>query len=267
MCFGGGSAPTPPPPPDPVKTIKAQTSANQLGQEGSLINQNTAYGSVSYTPHHNADGSITYTANSKLSAPQQELLGGGQAYGIQANKEANTLLKSAGDMYSKPQNFSDMAGGLTEKLLGQETSYLNPVFDRQKTQLEAKLANQGLQPDSPAFKAQMMDLERNQNSAITNFLTTAEPQAFNQVVEQYKIPLQTAGVLRGGGNPENLQGNITNTSAGQIGAVNAGGIINQGYQNQLQNYTNQANQSNNQQSGISNLLGSLAGPVAGIFGF
>jgi len=262
-----GSTPAPPAAPDPVKTIAAQSAANTQAQKQSLVNQSDPYGSLNYTLGPNGQ----YTATTSLNPQQRALLTGQEAYQQSANTEAQSILggfssQNAGGL----PNLNDQAGGLTQKLLGQETSYLNPIFDRQKEQTQAQLANQGLQPDSPAYKAQMQDLENNQNMSVSNFLATAEPAAFAQSVQGLELPLNIAAGLQGQAAPGSVANNLVNTGAAQVSPVNAGGLINQGYSNQLQGYQAQVGASNGALSGIGNILGAVAtpfiGPIAGAAG-
>src|SRR5579872_5815319 len=74
-----GSSPSPPVVSDPNVTATQQqglnTKAGEASQAGSMVNQNTAYGSLNYTQTGTSpDGTPIYTANTSLSPAQQQLL-------------------------------------------------------------------------------------------------------------------------------------------------------------------------------------------------
>src|SRR5215467_15194219 len=202
----------------------------------------TPTGSLSYYQTGvGPNGVPTYSAIQQLTPQQQELLnlqqlGMGEAGGAGANLLANTF-----NQYSSAPNLTDMAGGETQKLLGQETSYLQPFFTNQSQQLDTQLRNQGIMPGTPAYNQQLMNLQANQNQAVTGFLTQAEPQAFGQAVQSYSLPLQIAQSLMGA----NIPGNVGAPETGQapnyqppdvIGATaNAQQAMEQNYQAQLAN--------------------------------
>ena len=107
--------------PDPMALANAQSTINQKAQESSMINQNNPYSSLQYTQTGtNADGSPKYTANTQLTDAQQGLLNTLQSTQQTSGTAGNTLLNNL-NLGAAP-NFSDQAGGLTQKLLGQETS-------------------------------------------------------------------------------------------------------------------------------------------------
>jgi len=241
-----GGSPSPPPVPDPAGTSAGQFASNLAAgesfQAGSQVNQITPTGSLTYYQTGvGPNGVPTYSAIQQLTPQQQELLnleqlGMGEAGGAGANLLANTF-----NQYSSAPNLTDMAGGETQKLLGQETSYLQPFFTNQSQQLDTQLRNQGIMPGTPAYNQQLMNLQANQNQAVTGFLTQAEPQAFSQAVQSYSLPLQIAQSLMGA----NIPGNVGAPETGQapnyqppdvIGATaNAQQALEQNYQAELAN--------------------------------
>lgn len=193
--------------PDPYQLANAQKSINQSAQRGSMIDQSNPYGSLTYKQTGlNADGTPTYTATSQLSKEQQGLLDALQSSQSASGAGGNTLLKALQTKIGADgtPDFSADAGGLTKQLLDQETSYLNPQFDYQTNQLDAKLRNQGITPDMPAYKQQMMDLRGDQNRAVTGFLAQAEPQAYQQAVSNYTTPISIGQQLASFGSPQSL---------------------------------------------------------------
>lgn len=238
------SAPSPPPVPDPSGTAAGQFASNLAAgeslQAGSQVNQIGPTGSLTYYQTGvGPNGVPTYSAVQQLTPQQQQLLNEQQeGMGIAGGAGAN-LLADTFNQYSTAPNLTDMAGGETEKLLGQETSYLSPYFTQQTSQLDNQMRNQGIMPGTPAYNQQMQQLQNNQNNAVTGFLTQAEPQAFSQAQTQYLTPLQVSGALMG----ENQPGNVNLPETGQspnyqppnvIGATaNAQGALDTQYQAEL----------------------------------
>jgi hypothetical protein len=258
-----GGSPQAPPVPDPAGVSAGQFEGNlasgESAQAGSQVNQFTPTGSLQYYQTGvGPNGVPTYSAVQQLTPQQQELLnlqqlGMGEAGGAGANMLANSF-----GQYSTPPNLSDMAGGETQKLLGQETSYLDPYFKNQSTQLDTQLRNQGIMPGTPAYQQQQMEMQGNQNQAVTGFLAQAEPAAFNQASQQYSLPLQIAQALMG----QNIPGNVGAPQTGQgpsygapdvIGAqANAQQALEQNYQQQMA-----------QQAAMIQAVGQIGGGLAG----
>ena len=88
------------------------------------------------------------------------------------------------------------ADSATNQMLSHETSFLKPYFQDQSDHLDTQLRNQGIMPGTPAYNEQMRAVQQNQNGSVSQFLASAEPQAFNQAVTNYELPLQTAGALQ-----------------------------------------------------------------------
>lgn len=236
------SSPKPPTVPDPNVVAQNQQGLNtqmlEEVQAASNVNQNTPTGSLTYTQTGvGPNGVPTYTATQSLSPAEQNLLNLMQGNQATAGKQAGALLTGANYGGTNP---SDVIGGATsgttKALLGQETSYLNPFFKNQTDQLDTKLRAQGIFPGSPAYTQQMMDLQNNQNQAVTGFLATAEPQAYQQAVSSYTLPATLASGLMGtaqpaglgltntpqaSGQPANLEGDVTSANQANMAAYNA----------------------------------------------
>ena len=204
------SSPKVPPVADPNVVAGNQQNLNlqamESGQAASNVNQNTPTGSLTYTQTGvGPNGTPTYTATQTLSPQEQALLTQMQGNQSIAGKQAGQLLTGANYGGTDPSKvIGDATAGNTQALLKQETDYLNPQFSTQTSQLDAKLANQGIYPGSPAYQQQMRDLQLNQNQAVTGFLATAEPAAYQQATSSYLLPGQVAGSLMGESAPAGL---------------------------------------------------------------
>ena len=238
------SAPSVPAVPNPYDVANAQQGLNtqmlEEVQAASNVNQNTPTGSLSYTQTGTGPNGVPeYTATQTLSPAEQQLLTTMQGTQQTAGTQAGNILSNANYGANPTAAIGNSTSGETQALLGQETSYLNPQFTQQTTQLQNQLASQGIYPGSPAYMQQMQNLQLNQNQAVTGFLAQAEPAAYAQAVQSYELPAQTAESLMGVAAPSGL--GLTNTpqASGQpanlVGAVSSADSANmQAYQAQLQ---------------------------------
>jgi hypothetical protein len=238
------SSPQVPAVPDPNVTAAAQQKLNlqttEQNQAASNVNQVTPTGSLTYTQTGTGPNGIpTYTATQTLSPAEQALLTTMQGTQTTAGTQAGNLLTNAnyGAPGSNPaQTIGDATSGNTKALLGQETSYLDPYFTNQSSQLDTKLANQGITPGSPAYTQAMMNLQNNQNNTVTGFLATAEPAAYQQATSSYELPLSMASTELGlsqpsgigttttpqaTGSPANLEGDVASANTANMAAYNA----------------------------------------------
>jgi hypothetical protein len=238
------SSPAVPNVPDPNVTAAAQQNLNTQTltelEQANNVNQVTPTGSLSYTQTGvGANGVPTYTATQTLSPQEQALLTTMQGTQTTAGTQAGDLLSGAnyGAAGSNPaKTIGDATSGNTQALLQQETSYLNPQFTQQTQQLDTQLRSQGIFPGSPAYTQQMQNLQLNQNQAITGFLATAEPQAYQQAVSSYELPLSMAsqelglaapagvgltGTPQESSQPANLEGDVASANTANMAAYNA----------------------------------------------
>jgi hypothetical protein len=239
------SSPQVPNVPDPNVTANTQQGLNtqmlEEVQAASNVNQATPTGSLSYTQTGTGPNGVpTYTATQTLSPAEQQLLQTMQGTQQTAGSQAGNLLSGANygaaGSPSPAQAIGDATSGNTKALLGQETSYLNPQFTQQTQQLDTQLRSQGIFPGNPAYDQQMQKLQLNQNQAVTGFLATAEPQAYQQAVSSYELPLSMASQELGisqpaglgltttpqaSGQPANLEGDVASANTANMAAYNA----------------------------------------------
>jgi hypothetical protein len=204
------SSPSVPTVTDPNTVAQNQQGLNlnamEASQAASNVNQVTPTGSLTYAQTGTGPNGVpTYTATQTLSPAEQALLTQMQGTQGVAGKQANTLLTNANYGSTDPgTTIGNSTSGETQALLGQETSYLNPQFDHQTQQLQTQLASQGIYPGSPAYTQQMQNLQLNQNQAVTGFLATAEPAAYQQATSSYELPLTMASQELGLSQPAGI---------------------------------------------------------------
>lgn len=264
------SSPQVPAVPAPTTTAAEQEAINTNTMEGvqaaSNVNQSTPTGSLSYTQTGTGPNGVpTYTATQTLSPAEQQLLTTMQGTQQTAGTQAGQLLSNANYGSSNPATtIGNSTSGETQALLGQETSYLNPQFTQQTNQLDTQLRSQGIFPGSPAYTQQMQNLQLNQNQAVTGFLATAEPAAYQQAVSSYELPAQTAESLMGVAQPAGI--GLTSTPqasespADLVGATTAADSAN------MAAYNAQLNQQNAMMSGLFNLGSAAISGGTGGFG-
>lgn len=274
------SKPKVPAAPDPAATVEAQSKANQ-------ISQLTPYGNLIYGNY--ADGKFTpFTGEDARQALkieetpyQQQFRTGGEQLSLglvnQMLSQGAKLpqVRSAGQIEQGLMPLSsDFSGDATR---AEEATYqaavnrLQPQLDRARSQLEQRLADQGIPMGSPAYQEEMNRFEQSQADQL-NQLSLESVLAGR--AEQDRLARLA---LAQQGQQFNVQSGLTSLEnqarAGQFGEigtlfgltqpfqqystpnVDAAGIINQGYANQLGRYNAQTSA----QAGNLGALGSLAG--------
>lgn len=193
------SKPSAPAAPDPTTEIAAQSTANQQSAlqtaELNRVNQNTPYGSLSYTQDGtNPDGTPQYTQTESLSPSEQNLFNlsqqGAQSLGTSAVGLLGQVQNSTQPLnYAGAPGLSSSAssniplatgvsqfGGSTNAAMQQaenaayqgQTQYLNPQFAQAQEALTNNLANQGVTQGSQAANTAQQNLGLQENQAYGN---------------------------------------------------------------------------------------------------
>lgn len=242
--------------------LNAQTLTELEGANN--VNQVTPTGSLSYSQTGTGPNGVpTYTATQTLSPAEQQLLTTMQGTQQTAGTQAGQLLSNANYGSTNPATtIGNSTSGETQALLGQETSYLNPQFNQQTSQLDTQLRSQGIFPGSPAYTQQMQNLQLNQNQAVTGFLATAEPAAYSQAVSSYELPAQTAESLMGVAQPAGV--GLTSTPQESSSPANLEGDVASANTANMQAYNAQLAQQNAMMSGLFQLgSASISGGTGG----
>lgn len=259
----------------------AQTASNKetaiANAALNRVDQYTPYGSNTYQITGNApDGTPRYTQNVNLAPEQQQLL---NKYTTGQNALADTALGSLGNVqqnFAQPfslrndptkTDFTTATNNARDSAYGAATRYLDPQYAEGQSNLDAKLANQGLAAGGQAYDRAQGDFQRNKDLAYGQARDTAynqglqaQNQGFNQGLQgaglqfaQYNQPLSTYNALITGSQPTNPT--FGNVPGAQQANTDVSGIQQQGYANQVGKY-------NAQQAGINNLY-SLGGSLGG----
>lgn len=260
----GKDSPAPPAPPDYAGAAAATAAGNKdaaiAAQRGSMINQFTPYGSLTYSDAgKDSFGNPIYNSNINLSASGQQMLNQQNKLGtglFTAQDNALNQVNGRGPMDLK--SVQDVA----DRAYKNYTSRLDPQWAHQQEMTDTQLRNQGLTPGTEAYDNAMRDFNNAKNDAYTQANTAAintMPQTYQLAAAQYDQPLNELNALRTGSQVTNPQftnanpGQQTTAGANMLGAAQMQGQYNQGL------YNSQVGQQNAAMGGLFN-LGSAALP-------
>jgi hypothetical protein len=274
------SSPKAPAAPDTAGTITAQAKANQINQLTPEGNQ--FYGTIDPVTGEFIANEGNTTLKIEQTPFQQELQQGGQGISLAL---LNSLQQGGAGNLSGVRTASDIEAGLPslsqdfsgDARQAQQANYeanlaqLQPQFDRQRQQIEQRLADQGLPIGSKAYQEELDRLERSQGNQLQQ-LSQSSVQAGNARSNELASLLaqQQAQQFNTQSGLQNQENQARASQFGELGSllgfanpftqfqttgVDAAGIINQGYANQLGAFN--ANQQG--QQGNMAALGQLGG--------
>lgn len=263
--------PSAPAPPNPKDTAAASTgtnvatalananlnNVNQIGPNGS-INYSQS-GSYKFTdPYTGQSYDIPqFTQTTTLSPDQQKL------YDLNAQTQQNlgqigvSQSDKIGALLDTPFDAATANKAVEDKINALGAARLDPRFAREADALNAQLANQGIQPGSAAWKAQMDQFQQGKNDAYNQLYLSGNQQAYQQAITDRNQPINEITALLSGSQVSNPTFGATPQTT--IPTTDTAGIINSNYQQQYQNYQSQMQQQNA-------LLGGLFGlGAAGLY--
>lgn len=299
----GKSAPSPPPVPSAAQTAAAQGQANTstAASQAALdfVNQNTPYGSTTYSQtgsYTNPQGDTvpTYTQNTSLSPLGQSILTGQQ-------NVTNTLLPTAqnlatqaaststGQINLNPNDQSILQAGpqqinqqAANAIYGEQRGFLDPQWDQQQQQLQDQLSRQGIPVGSDAYNNAMKQLDNSrtqayqaaQDSAVAggsqaaaNLFGLAQ-SGQNQQIQQQQIQQQQPLALLSelfGSTPATPQQPITSPGQTGVAPTDLVGATASANNAAMQQYQAQLAQQNATTGNVAGLLGTAATAGAVIF--
>lgn len=258
--------PTPPAAPDPVATATAQGNMNTntaiTQQLLNQTNQVTPYGSLTYSQNGNstftgADGKQytvpQFTATQTLTPEQQQLLNLtnktktnlGQI-GVDQSAKIGSLLGTNLDLNTATEGKIDQLGA----------ARLDPQFTRDEDALRTRLSNQGIQPGSQAWNAEMTQFQQGKNDAYNQLYLTGRSQGAQEALTERNQPINEISALLSGSQVS--QPNYTSTPTTNVAGVDYSGLVNQNFQNQMGIYNSQMAQDNAVMGGLFGLAGTGA---------
>ncbi|WP_226552979.1 tail fiber domain-containing protein [Celeribacter naphthalenivorans] len=255
--------PSAPDAPDPQETSAAQTgtsvatalantmlgNVNQIGADGSTLNYDQT-GTYSFTdPYTGMTYDIpTFTATTSLSDAAQGIYDTNQI--TQQNLASLGADQSAflQDYMSQPFSYGvgeheAWAGGLYDSINGDNLA-------QQQSQLETRLANQGVVPGSAAYDAAMKNLYSGQQTSRDQFMLDSYNTGMNTALTNRTQPLnEIIGLMSG---TQVATPTYSQNTPSQIATTDNAGLINNAYNQDMQAYQNQM-------SGYNGIMGGLFG--------
>jgi len=255
-----------PAPPNPRETSAAQTgtsvstaiantmlgNVNQVGADGSTLTYDQT-GNYSFTDPYtgNSYDLPTFTATQSLSEKAQNIYDSNQDAELNLSNIARDQSSFLGDYMSEPWTADTAAieGRLNE--LGAAT--LDPRFERQRSDLQTQLSNQGIKLGSAAYDRAMGNLNDAQSQSYNDLYLRGRGQAFSELQAQRNQPINEISALLSGSQVS--MPNYSTNQPSNIATTDNAGLINQNYNQRLNQW--QANQANNPLGGLLQLGGTL----------
>lgn len=266
----GKSVPRPPAAPDPAATSAAQTQSNKetaLYNFGlSNPNYNTPLGNLSYNIDQTDPNAPKTTANVTLSPEQQQLYNQSTDQSIGLSNLAGDLQGRVGDSLNQPiatsGDFNTASQQAQDAYYTNQKRFLDPQFEQGQTQLDSKLANQGITHGSEAYNNEQNNFARQKLAAYDQAQSNAILQGPQNAQQLYSLsnaarsqPLNEFNALRSQSQVSMPSFNATQPS--NTAPTNVSGNIWNAYDAQQNGYNQQVAQQNNMTSGLFGLGGSL----------
>lgn len=258
-------SPSPPPAPDPVATANAQSNLNtNTAITQQLLNQTdqvTPNGTLKYdqtgsSTFTGADGKTytvpKFTATQTLTPAQQALLdltnktkaNLGQI-GVDQSAKIGSLLGTNVDLNTATESKIDALGA----------ARLDPQFARSEDALRTRLTNQGIQPGSAAWNAEMTQFQQGKNDAFNQLYLTGRGQGAQEALAERNQPINEITALMSGSQVS--QPNFTSTPNASVGGVDYTGLVNNNYNAANAQYQAALGQQNAAMGGMFGLGGTL----------
>lgn len=240
---GKGSAPEPP---DPYETAAAQTGTNISTATGNAflgnVNQTTPYGSLTYNqtgvqsvtnPETGDTYEVpTFEAVTELSDAGQQMLDLNNETGINLGQVAADQSAFLIDYMNEPVDLS--SDNVRQYMNDHFMDNFDRQWDQQRTDLETRLAEQGIGVGNAAYTRAMRDYTDSRQGAQDDMYGNMYSLAQNSLLAERNQPINEIIGLLNGSQVQNPS--FANTNSPQMPTVDLAGLINQDYQNQLSQY-------------------------------
>lgn len=195
--------------PDPYATAAAQTQSNEA-----TAKYNAALNRVStYTPYGNqvysqtgtdSSGAPMWRSDISLAPQAQQELDNELAQNTQISKIGTQLGQQIGDNLSQPMsNEAQTRQAAQDAYYGREAQYLDPQWSQGQSDLDAKLANQGIVQGSAAYERAQGDFGRQKQLAYSDARdaaigqgATAQAQAISNDLNVRNAPVNELASVR-----------------------------------------------------------------------
>jgi hypothetical protein len=222
--------------PDPIASTMMQSALNNQAASSqakmNMVSQSGPYGSLDYASDPSSPSG--YRATVSLSPDQQNILNEQNQIKFGMGGAANRLLSSGGGALSGQP--LDLGWSATEANLDAlNRNRLDPLWQQNGEQQAQKLADQGLQPGSAGYDAQMRDFNAAKNDAYNSMYLAGHGQAVNDLTTQYNAPLNALSALESGSQVTTPNQNFVATPQESLQAPNLMGAQETAYQQQVAN--------------------------------
>ena len=282
----GKSTPSAPQAPNPGNVAHDQSVANVNTAVAQAwlnnTNQVTPYGTLKYTPTGGTTvdgiGVPQFTASQELTPAGQKLLNTQMSINQGTSDLANQYVSRIATATATPFSYDGLpqAPKYDEGYVAKATQGIidrnQPQMDRDRANLEQRLANQGISVGTPAYQAAMDQYAR----SVNDFRLGAQNQGQSMAGQQYGLeantrdraisemanlrtqPINEVSALLGTGTGVQ-QPNFVNTPQTQVAPTDVVGAYNNAYQQQYENYQRQMQQNNAALGGLFGLGGAALG--------
>lgn len=260
--------PSPPPAPDPVKTAQAQTESNvktaTTQQQLNMVDQTNPYGTQKYTQTGTwADGTPRFSMETTLSEPEMRNQQQQWEFDNLTNQLGINQTKKLTGILDTPFKLDNEATESRLMELGRKR--LDPMLAERSAALETKLYNQGVQPGTEAWDRAMRANSQSDNDAYNSLLLGGRSQAASELMAERNQPINEITALMSGGQV--TQPSFGNTPQAGVANTDVAGITQQGYENSLIPWKQQAAEKQALMGGLFSLgSAALGGWARGGFG-
>jgi len=267
------SSPSPPAAPDYVGAANATAAGNLqntiAADQGSMVNQNTPYGSLDYSQIGNwASGNPEYQADTTLTPIGQTLLNNTEQAQAGLGGAIDSTVGTVQNDMSQPMDLSSIPQ-VEQQSYASQMGLLGPQIAQSDAMEKTALANQGLVAGGEAYdnaeRTQGVNDASLEATAANNAISTA-PTTLQMSESEYNQPLNELEALLGGTQVQNPTFTSTPSQAVTPGANLSGAAAAEGTYNQGL-YNAEVGQTNAQNAGLYSLgaagLGALGSSGAG----
>jgi hypothetical protein len=245
--LGLGPAPRAPAPPDYAAAAKETAAGNlaaaQAATAANRVNQITPYGNLNYTQSGtDSQGNPTWTATQTLSPAQQQLLDYQNQASIGLGKLAGQGLGYVENMLNTPFDVSRLPSTGFNPSQSYQDAYMQrlaPQIQQGQEQLQQRLANQGIDIGSEAYKRAMQMQAQRENDLLLGATTQgfgvgqqARQQALQEQAYLRNEPLNTLSAVRTGAQVQGPQF-VNSAQQATTGGADILGAAQMGYNAQM----------------------------------
>jgi len=294
----GKKSPSPPAAPDPVATAAAQGAINRETAVAQArlnqVDEYTPFGQSVFSPTgEKVDDIQRFRRDTTLTPEQQAIVDQQTTISRDLNALAGAQVARVDESLAEPFSYAGMPAAPTadsaarqqaiDAIYGQYTSRLDPQFQQSQTELETRLANQGIGVGSDAYDRAMESFGRTRNDAYQSAQYQAisgggaeQSRLFGLQGSERERAIQEAAYLRG--IPLNETAALMGTSGGvtmptfsptpqtAIAGTDYSGLVGQQYGGQMNAYNQRVGTRNAAMGGLFGLTGSVFGGLASGYG-